>query len=217
MPITTKPIALDGQFQAYSTLDDLPNQPKAETLLRVLSAIVEPLMLRSNIVIPLLEELALENTPLGNNELYGEKDKHGRYKSKAIGLRLRISNNPAVLLPLEECLATLLHELAHIWHRKHNQDFFKRWKRLMDEVECDLDRRLLIRRDSPRGRQDYTDLLKWEQWITPSKEEAAELGCIKPSRKSLDAAWYWEFERYRTLDTSTASIDLKICDYPGLD
>jgi hypothetical protein len=62
-------------------------------------------------------------SPIGLNVNHGQ----------SIFVRLRLPSNPESFLPFEQCLDTLLHELAHIVQGPHDERFHRLWNELRDE------------------------------------------------------------------------------------
>jgi hypothetical protein len=93
---------------------------------------------------------------LGGNEFYTDHDKKivweessQTFKSKCIGLKLCVHDDPQNIHPLEVILDVLCHELAHCFPIRtedyHGYDFQLMWQQLVAEVENDLNQHVRIR------------------------------------------------------------------------
>jgi hypothetical protein len=126
------PVLLRGasEFQCLRTYTDLPDQLKAEKLLRTLAIITRPAMKRHHLSIPVLSEL-LPSRDWNADNMIGppgevpQKDKYGYYKSIGIRIKLRDEHDPTKFLSLEYLLGIMCHELAHCWHADHEMSFIE--------------------------------------------------------------------------------------------
>ncbi|KAJ3340875.1 hypothetical protein HDU93_006167 [Gonapodya sp. JEL0774] len=101
-----------GEFRALKR----SGEAAAMALLKQVASQVKPIMKKRGWRVGILEEFFPSNASLlGLNTNGGQK----------ISLRLRPSSSPETFLPLEDCVGTMLHELAHIIRGPHDEQFYK--------------------------------------------------------------------------------------------
>ncbi|KAI9044151.1 metalloendopeptidase WSS1 [Aspergillus affinis] len=103
-----------------------PRESEALLVLRKVASLVKPIMRRRGWQVGTLSEFyPRDRSLLGLNINGGQK----------ICLRLRYASDVRQFLPIEHVLDTMLHELCHIVHGPHNQQFHALWNQLRDEHE----------------------------------------------------------------------------------
>ncbi|KKZ62179.1 hypothetical protein EMCG_03317 [[Emmonsia] crescens] len=107
----------------FEHLKHKPREAEALTTLRKIASLVKPIMRQRGWRVGTLAEFYPERNLLGININHGEK----------ICLRLRYPSDDKQFLPLDQVLDTMLHELCHIVHGPHNQEFHALWNQLRDE------------------------------------------------------------------------------------
>ncbi|EER29406.1 hypothetical protein D8B26_008112 [Coccidioides posadasii str. Silveira] len=116
----------DALVSEYQHDKRKPKEAEALTTLRKVASLVKPIMRqRSWRVGTLCEFYPAQANLLGLNINHGEK----------ICLRLRSPHDEKQFIPLEQIVDTMLHELCHIVHGPHNQEFHALWNQLRDEHE----------------------------------------------------------------------------------
>ncbi|EAW08437.1 metalloendopeptidase WSS1 [Aspergillus clavatus NRRL 1] len=117
---------LDPLVSEYQHDKHRPREAEALLMLRKIASLVKPIMRqRSWRVGTLCEFYPHQRNLLGLNVNAGQK----------ICLRLRYPSDERQFLPLEQVVDTMLHELCHIVHGPHNQQFHALWNQLRDEHE----------------------------------------------------------------------------------
>jgi len=185
---------LDGYFLQYATIQEFPRENMALTLLRTLAAIVRPIMTRHKVKIDLLSELDYQAPMHGFNKERWRPDASrlivaGRRDTMEVSIKLRHRGDPAVFLPLDRILSSVLHELAHCWCGDHGLQFLRKWRDLIDEVQIDLGGKIRI----PYGASVYEAQLRWLSWEddTASKEKTHD-SCPR----AIQAARNWETKHW---------------------
>ncbi|KAH8431860.1 metalloendopeptidase WSS1 [Aspergillus melleus] len=103
-----------------------PRESEALLALRKVASLVKPIMRRRGWKVGTLSEMyPRDRNLLGLNINGGQK----------ICLRLRYASDQRQFLPIEHVVDTMLHELCHIVHGPHNQQFHALWNQLRDEHE----------------------------------------------------------------------------------
>ncbi|PWY86858.1 WLM-domain-containing protein [Aspergillus heteromorphus CBS 117.55] len=101
-----------------------PRESEALLVLQKVASLVKPIMRRRGWRVgTLCEFYPHQRNLLGLNVNAGQK----------ICLRLRYPSDERQFLPLDHVLDTMLHELCHIVHGPHNQQFNALWNQLRDE------------------------------------------------------------------------------------
>ncbi|OJD27536.1 hypothetical protein ACJ73_01074 [Blastomyces percursus] len=113
----------DPLVSQFEHLKHKPREAEALTTLRKIASLVKPIMRQRGWRVGTLAEFYPERNLLGININHGEK----------ICLRLRYPSDDKQFLPLDQVLDTMLHELCHIVHGPHNQQFHTLWNQLRDE------------------------------------------------------------------------------------
>ncbi|ODH38411.1 hypothetical protein ACO22_02362 [Paracoccidioides brasiliensis] len=113
----------DPLVSEFEHLKHKPREAEALTTLRKIASLVKPIMRQRGWRVGTLAEFYPERSLLGININRGEK----------ICLRLRYPFDDNQFLPLDQVLDTMLHELCHIVHGPHNQEFHALWNQLRDE------------------------------------------------------------------------------------
>ncbi|EGC46154.1 zinc ion binding protein [Histoplasma capsulatum var. duboisii H88] len=113
----------DPLVSEFEHLKHKPREAEALTTLRKIASLVKPIMRQRGWKVGTLAEFYPERSLLGININHGEK----------ICLRLRYPSDDSQFLPLDQVLDTMLHELCHIVHGPHNQEFHALWNQLRDE------------------------------------------------------------------------------------
>ncbi|KAF4291057.1 hypothetical protein KXV55_000634 [Aspergillus fumigatus] len=117
---------LDPLVSEYQHDKHRPREAEALLMLRKIASLVKPIMRqRAWRVGTLCEFYPQQRNLLGLNINAGQK----------ICLRLRYPSDERQFLPLEQVVDTMLHELCHIVHGPHNQQFHALWNQLRDEHE----------------------------------------------------------------------------------
>ncbi|OJJ47927.1 hypothetical protein ASPZODRAFT_131537 [Penicilliopsis zonata CBS 506.65] len=117
---------LDPLVLEYQHDKRRPRESEALLILRKVASLVKPIMRqRCWRVGTLAEFYPRERNLLGININAGQK----------ICLRLRYPSDETQFLPVEQVVDTMLHELCHIVHGPHNQQFHALWNQLRDEHE----------------------------------------------------------------------------------
>ncbi|WEW58798.1 hypothetical protein PRK78_004266 [Emydomyces testavorans] len=117
---------LNPCFFEYQHDKHRPREAEALTILRKVASIVKPIMRqRSWKVTTLCEFYPAQANLLGLNINQVEK----------ICLRLRCPFNETQFVPFEQVVDTMLHELCHIVHGPHHQQFHALWNQLRFEYE----------------------------------------------------------------------------------
>ncbi|KAL4979420.1 WLM domain-containing protein [Aspergillus desertorum] len=115
---------LDPLVGVYQHDRHRPRESEALLILRKIASLVKPIMRRRSWRVgTLCEFYPQQRNLLGLNVNGGEK----------ICLRLRYAGDQNQFLPLEQVVDTMLHELCHIVHGPHNQQFHALWNQLRDE------------------------------------------------------------------------------------
>ncbi|KKK19736.1 hypothetical protein P175DRAFT_0522442 [Aspergillus ochraceoroseus IBT 24754] len=115
---------LDPLVQEYQHDKHRPRESEALLILRKIASLVKPIMRRRSWKVgTLCEFYPQQQNLLGLNVNAGQK----------ICLRLRYPGDQGQFLPLEQVVDTMLHELCHIVHGPHNQQFHALWNQLRDE------------------------------------------------------------------------------------
>lgn len=118
---------LDPLVSQYQYESHRRRAPEALKALQKIASIVKPIMRQRNWRVgTLCEFYPPEHDLLGLNINRGEK----------ICLRLRHPGDEDQFLPLEQVVDTMLHELCHIVHGPHDQQFHALWNQLRDEHEA---------------------------------------------------------------------------------
>ena len=127
MSPTHNPTELDPLVDQFQHLSDKGRAAEALQMLRKVASMVKPVMRTRGWRVGVLTEFyPPEANLLGLNINRGEK----------ICLRLRYPGDDSQFLPMENIVDTMLHELAHIVHGPHNQEFNALWDQLRDEHEA---------------------------------------------------------------------------------
>ncbi|OAX83951.1 hypothetical protein ACJ72_01692 [Emergomyces africanus] len=113
----------DPLVAGFEHLKHKPREAEALTTLRKIASLVKPIMRQRGWRVGTLAEFYPERNLLGININHGEK----------ICLRLRYPSDDKQFLPLDQVLDTMLHELCHIVHGPHNEEFHALWNQLRDE------------------------------------------------------------------------------------
>ena len=122
MPVEFEPLV--GSFEH---LTDKSRSAEALKTLQKIASLVKPIMrTRGWKVGALAEFYPDERNLLGLNINRGQK----------ILLRLRHAGDSSQFLPVEEVTDTMLHELSHIIHGPHDEQFHNLWNQLRDEHEA---------------------------------------------------------------------------------
>ncbi|KAK2765442.1 hypothetical protein FQN54_008293 [Arachnomyces sp. PD_36] len=117
---------LDPLVSEYQHDKRLPREAEALTTLRKVASLVKPIMRQRSWRVGTLSEFyPQERNLLGLNINMGQK----------ICLRLRYPSDKNQFIPIEQVVDTMLHELCHIVHGPHNQQFHALWNQLRDEHE----------------------------------------------------------------------------------
>lgn len=117
---------LDPLVFEYQHEKHRPREAEALLTLRRVASLVKPIMRRRDWKVgTLCEFYPRERNLLGLNINAGGK----------ICLRLRYPNDERQFIPIEQVVDTMLHELCHIIHGPHNQQFHALWNQLRDEHE----------------------------------------------------------------------------------
>ena len=104
-----------------------PRAAEALQSLRKIASLVKPIMRQRSWHVGILQEFfPPEQNLLGLNHDHGRK----------ICLRLRYAGDERQLLPLEQVVDTMLHELCHIVRGPHDEIFHNLWNTLRDEHEA---------------------------------------------------------------------------------
>ncbi|RAL12103.1 metalloendopeptidase WSS1 [Aspergillus homomorphus CBS 101889] len=115
---------LDPLISEYRHDRNRPRAPEALLMLQKVASIVKPIMRRRQWKVGTLAELnPQQRNLLGLNYNHGQK----------ICLRLRHASDQRQFLPMDSIVDTMLHELCHIVHGPHNQQFHALWNQLRDE------------------------------------------------------------------------------------
>ncbi|KAL2868684.1 metalloendopeptidase WSS1 [Aspergillus lucknowensis] len=113
------PLVLEYQHERHR-----PRESEALLILRKVASLVKPIMRRRSWRVgTLCEFYPHQRNLLGLNVNAGQK----------ICLRLRYPTDHNQFLPLDQIIDTMLHELCHIVHGPHNQQFHALWNQLRDE------------------------------------------------------------------------------------
>ncbi|KAF9891042.1 hypothetical protein FE257_004977 [Aspergillus nanangensis] len=113
------PLVLEYQHDKHR-----PRESEALHTLQKIASLVKPIMRRRDWKVgTLCEFYPNQRNLLGLNVNGGQK----------ICLRLRYPSDERQFLPLEQVVDTMLHELCHIVHGPHNQQFNSLWNQLRDE------------------------------------------------------------------------------------
>ncbi|KAL2821726.1 WLM domain-containing protein [Aspergillus cavernicola] len=113
------PLVLEYQHDKHR-----PRESEALLVLQKIASLVKPIMRRRSWKVgTLCEFYPQQRNLLGLNVNAGQK----------ICLRLRYPSDQNQFLPLEQVVDTMLHELCHIVHGPHNQQFHALWNQLRDE------------------------------------------------------------------------------------
>ncbi|EGE79153.1 hypothetical protein RJ035_005542 [Blastomyces gilchristii] len=113
----------DPLVSQFEHLKHKPREAEALMTLRKIASLVKPIMRQRGWRVGTLAEFYPERNLLGININHGEK----------ICLRLRYPSDDKQFLPLDQVLDTMLHELCHIVHGPHDQQFHALWNQLRDE------------------------------------------------------------------------------------
>ncbi|PWY73896.1 WLM-domain-containing protein [Aspergillus sclerotioniger CBS 115572] len=117
---------IDALVFEYQHEKHRPRESEALLILRKVASLVKPIMRRRDWKVgTLCEFYPHQRNLLGLNVNMGQK----------ICLRLRYPSDQNQFLPLEQVVDTMLHELCHIVHGPHNQQFHALWNQLRDEHE----------------------------------------------------------------------------------
>ncbi|KAK2733929.1 hypothetical protein FQN57_001912 [Myotisia sp. PD_48] len=117
---------LDPLVSEYQHEKQRPREAEALRTLRKVVSLVKPIMRqRSWRVGTVCEFYPDQANLLGLNVNWGEK----------ICLRLRQPYDQTQFVPMEQVIDTMLHELCHIVHGPHDQQFHALWNQLRDEHE----------------------------------------------------------------------------------
>ncbi|KAI9802232.1 MAG: hypothetical protein M1825_002953 [Sarcosagium campestre] len=117
---------IDPLISAYSHLKEKPREAEALHSLQKIASLVKPVMRQRGWRVGTLREFyPTERNLLGVNWNRGQE----------ICLRLRYPSDERQFLPLEQVVDTMLHELSHIVHDKHDAKFHALWQQLRDEQE----------------------------------------------------------------------------------
>ncbi|KAL4929286.1 metalloendopeptidase WSS1 [Aspergillus undulatus] len=115
---------LDPLVHEYQHDRHRPRESEALLILRKIASLVKPIMRRRSWRVgTLCEFYPHQRNLLGLNINGGQK----------ICLRLRYPGDQNQFLPLDQVVDTMLHELCHIVHGPHNQQFHALWNQLRDE------------------------------------------------------------------------------------
>ncbi|KAK5062489.1 hypothetical protein LTR84_004562 [Exophiala bonariae] len=115
---------LDPLIDQFQHLKDKKRAGEALQMLRKIASIVKPIMRQHNWRVgTLCEFYPAQHNLLGLNRNAGER----------IELRLRYPGDENQFLPIEQIIDTMLHELSHIVHGPHDQQFHALWDKLRDE------------------------------------------------------------------------------------
>ncbi|GKZ68036.1 hypothetical protein AnigIFM60653_004899 [Aspergillus niger] len=117
---------IDPLVFEYQHEKQRPRESEALLILRKVASLVKPIMRRRDWKVgTLCEFYPHQRNLLGLNVNAGQK----------ICLRLRYPSDQRQFLPIEQVVDTMLHELCHIVHGPHNQQFHALWNQLRDEHE----------------------------------------------------------------------------------
>ncbi|KAL4797457.1 WLM domain-containing protein [Aspergillus venezuelensis] len=115
---------LDPLVSEYQHDRHRPRESEALLVLRKIASVVKPIMRRRMWRVgTLCEFYPHQRNLLGLNINGGQK----------ICLRLRYPGDQNQFLPFDQVVDTMLHELCHIVHGPHNQQFHALWNQLRDE------------------------------------------------------------------------------------
>jgi hypothetical protein len=180
---------LDGAFACYETLDALPHQSHALTLLRRCSYIVGPVMRRHGWAVPILSELGPSSSCYGKSHIKYKytRNRHGNTSTTIVPmkveLRLRDHRDPSRFVHTYSLIRTMLHELAHFEYRNHFFEFYKFNAVLLSELVKDVGRGEL--KQSVRFREIPQDIADLEEimgtMIGDLRKSAAEI--FRPEKK----------------------------------
>ncbi|KAH9486391.1 DNA-dependent metalloprotease WSS1 [Psilocybe cubensis] len=101
---------------SFTHLKDQFDADKALHLLQRVASLVKPILRKRGWVIPVLSEFYPENP-----NLYGLNENKGQQ----ILLRLRPPNSKVILLPEDQVVQTMLHELTHNVYSDHDDNFYR--------------------------------------------------------------------------------------------
>ncbi|KAL4891221.1 WLM domain-containing protein [Aspergillus ambiguus] len=117
---------IDALVFEYQHDKHRPRESEALLILRKVASLVKPIMRRRDWKVgTLCEFYPHQQNLLGLNINAGQK----------ICLRLRYASDQCQFIPIEQVVDTMLHELCHIVHGPHNQQFHALWNQLRDEHE----------------------------------------------------------------------------------
>jgi hypothetical protein len=150
---------LDGEFEGYQTLDGLPLENYALTLLRRCAYLVGPIMRRHGWAAPLLSEIYLDKHPnlAGYHKSWLSPTKRIPME---IALRLREPENMHKFIPIDEIMQIMLHELTHFENVDHDLSFYTSNARLLAELRDDVSkgRLRLMGKEIPAVIRDVLDI-----------------------------------------------------------
>lgn len=112
-----------------------PNAKEALELLESIANQVQPILRRRKWKVPQLSEFF----PRSNN-LLGLNIGGGGGNTQEIKIRLRRPHDECSFYDHHHVMGTMLHEMAHNIHSPHNDEFFKLWDELWEEVEDLMDK-----------------------------------------------------------------------------
>lgn len=180
-------------FEEYSHIRDFPRNEDALRLLKRLASAVKPIMKARGWKVKLLAEFY----PLQPN-LLGVNWEQGR----EINLRLRYPDKREEFQPFEFILDTLLHELAHIVHGPHDDDFHALWDQLRGEMVI-LDKYGYV--DEASGGSLRRSLQRSGQSITPESIRSISRSLAGNSRSRSRLESYCSMERGSRVEQGCAS------------
>ncbi|KXX74344.1 DNA-dependent metalloprotease WSS1 [Madurella mycetomatis] len=122
----------DVPIRAFTHMRGLPWQEEALSKLKLLGALVTPIMRARGWKVGELAELYQDDEP----NLLGLNCERGVW----IKVRLRTAGKPDDFLHFGEVLDTMLHELAHCAYMDHSDKFQALWDQLRDEMVGMLER-----------------------------------------------------------------------------
>lgn len=141
-------------------------------MLRRASRIVASVMGKHIGRIHLLAEFWDDRSSLGDM-------KKGKKTGRCSRVRLRVHKFPAIFLPLDVVVQTLLHELSHVKFSKHDLDFFswnaELFKKLLWDLEEKMEKGEVRREEVPVRATHEEELMLMEQLEVMAMAEGGEV------------------------------------------
>ncbi|KAK8219884.1 hypothetical protein M8818_000858 [Zalaria obscura] len=116
----------DSLFHSYEHLSRVPNPNEGLARLRKIASLVKPIMRKRGWKIQILSEFLPDDPRLLGLNIN---------QTFKICIRLRYTHAPGTLLPIEQTVDTMLHELSHIVWGEHDARFHALWDELRGEYE----------------------------------------------------------------------------------